>query len=249
MLADAGCSANTTWRVVMPPGPRLGGVQLGRQLRTDYFDFLKAWLAHLTFACARNPGHIAHFSLRVTQVGGLDHTTANVVGVRLTKFGQLPSLADLAASEVDSYGAFVDAADLRELKRATGLAAHGVGIGSFVYLRRIFERLVAEAADRAAAADAKFDRKAFMTLRMEDKLEAVEGHVPDWMAQNRKLYSILSLGLHELSEEACKTAFPAVKQAILALLEQHAELARKQKRAKEAAVELAKLGESLALKK
>ena len=30
--------------------------------------------------------------------------------------------------------------DLKEFTRAIGLAANGVGIGSFVYLRRIFER-------------------------------------------------------------------------------------------------------------
>jgi hypothetical protein len=85
-------------------------------------------------------------------------------------------------------------------------------------------------------------------MRMEDKLQAVKGFVPDWMVENRKLYSILSTGLHELSEETCAAAFPAVKQAIIALLEQHAEHIRREARAKAAQAELEKLGSSIAAK-
>ena len=38
---------------------------------------------------------------------------------------------------------------MREFTKAIGLAANGVGIGSFVYLRRIFENLVFQAFDEA----------------------------------------------------------------------------------------------------
>jgi hypothetical protein len=81
----------------------------------------------------------------------------------------------------------------------------------------------------------------FETLRMEDKLQSVKGFVPSWMVENRKLYSILSLGLHELTDQTCLDAFPAVKLATIALLEQHAEQARREQRAKEAAVQLTKI--------
>jgi hypothetical protein len=202
-------------------------------------------MRHLDFRCARAPGHLAHFDILVD----LTETSGGDRSIRLRKIGQWPSLADIAASGIDEYRAFIAPADLAELKRAVGLAAHGIGIGSFVYLRRIFERLVNEAAERAVAADKTFDRAAFVTLRMEDKLQAVKDYIPDWMVENRKLYSILSLGLHDLSEDACKAAFPAVKQAILALLEQHAEEARRKARAKEATDALTQLGASLAKKR
>lgn len=38
----------------------------------------------------------------------------------------------------------LDKKSLFEFKRAIGLAAHGTGVGSFVYLRRIFEGLITE---------------------------------------------------------------------------------------------------------
>jgi hypothetical protein len=243
------CKAETTWRVVAPIEKVLA--KISDQFRADLFHYLKRWLNHMEFTCARDRSHVAQFGIDATLNTVRDDTRGaiSIRSVEFRKFGQLPSLADIAASELDAYREFINAADLKELNRAVGLAAHGIGIGSFVYLRRIFERLVAEAADRAVAADAAFDRDGYKTLRMEDKLEAVRGFIPDWMVENRKLYGILSVGLHELTDDGCMTAFPAVKQATLALLEQHAVEARRAKRAAQAAIDLAQLGETLARKK
>jgi hypothetical protein len=236
------CKSDTTWRVLpdpyVPAGTR-NRLKLGGQT-SDMFEAFRGAVRRLEFSCARNPQHCARFGLgvEVTGEGGKNK-------VELVKFGQWPSLADIAASEMDAYRSFISETDLAELKRATGLAAHGIGIGSFVYLRRVFERQVRRAADAAIAAGTKLARDEFDRMPMEDKLQAVKDHVPAWMVENRKLYSILSRGLHELSEEVCKRVFPAVKQATLALLEQGAEEARRKKRATEAAAELAKLHESL----
>ena len=59
------------------------------------------------------------------------------------KIGQYPSLADIANDESRTYRSVLDETDGAELHRVIGLAAHGVGVGSFVYLRRILERLIA----------------------------------------------------------------------------------------------------------
>lgn len=60
----------------------------------------------------------------------------------IQKVGQFPSLADIADDEARNYCKILGQHDSREFSRAIRLAAHGVGIGSFVYLRRIFERLI-----------------------------------------------------------------------------------------------------------
>ncbi len=237
------CGHNTTWQRPAEPNQSTSAHLRGT---VDYkqVDALKNTLKNLDFSCARNRTHVATFSIALFDVN-MDKTTGRAATLTLQKYGQLPALADVAASELDAYKSFIDAADLRELKRAVGLATHGIGIGAFVYLRRIFERMVQEAGQRAAQGANGLDLGAFSTMRMEDKLQAVKGFVPDWMVQNRKLYSILSVGLHELTEEACREAFPAVKTGIIALLEQHAELARREERAREAAKALEKLGRSL----
>ena len=42
--------------------------------------------------------------------------------------------------------------DLKELRKAIGLHAQGIGVGAFVYVRRIFERLIDKAKELAIAA-------------------------------------------------------------------------------------------------
>src|SRR5690606_1920928 len=63
----------------------------------------------------------------------------------LMKTVQYPSVADLHISEIKKYNKLLPNERLKEFTRAIGLAANGVGIGSFVYLRRIFEHLISEA--------------------------------------------------------------------------------------------------------
>jgi hypothetical protein len=52
----------------------------------------------------------------------------------LQKIGQYPSIADLAAGDLKKYRKVLGKDRLFEFNRAIGLAAHGVGIGAFVYL-------------------------------------------------------------------------------------------------------------------
>ena len=116
--------------------------------------------------------------------------------------GQDPSLADIANDASKTYRSVLSEEDSRELHKAIGLAAHGVGIGSFVYLRRIFERLIQARFETFKNEEGwvEFD---FEKLRMPERIEFLSAHLPSFLVENRKIYSILSLGLHELSEESC----------------------------------------------
>lgn len=62
----------------------------------------------------------------------------------ITKFGQYPSIADINIGENSKYKKILGD-KFSELNRAIGLYSHGIGIGAFVYLRRIFENLIEEA--------------------------------------------------------------------------------------------------------
>ncbi len=63
----------------------------------------------------------------------------------ISKVGQYPSVADFHIGKVHKYDKVLPKDKMRELTKAIGLAANGVGIGSFVYLRRIFQHLLFEA--------------------------------------------------------------------------------------------------------
>ena len=67
------------------------------------------------------------------------------------KIGQYPSIADMTFPELDAYKHVISKQDRKELGTAIGLFASGIGAGSYVYLRRILERLIYQA--KATAGD------------------------------------------------------------------------------------------------
>ncbi len=111
---------------------------------------------------------------------------------------------------------------------------HGVGIGSFVYLRRIFERLIEEA-HQAATTDASWDENVYVRSRMEEKIKILSPSLPSFLSQNWQIYSILSKGIHELSEQECAKYFDVVKGGVELILDQKIE--EKERKEKAAALQ------------
>lgn len=137
----------------------------------------------------------------------------------LQKIGQYPSFADIALDESKDYSKLLDKEDTSEFHKAIGLAAHGVGIGSYVYLRRIFERLIAKRFAEYRDAEG-WDDASFKAMRMKERIEHLKDHLPEFLVSNAKLYSILSLGVHELDEADCLAFFPILRQSTIWILEQ-----------------------------
>ena len=133
----------------------------------------------------------------------------------MMKIGQYPSVADMTFPELDAYKHVISKEDRKELGTAIGLFASGVGAGSYVYLRRILERLVYQAKETAADA---IDNEMFERARVAKKIKMLEGYLPDILVKNATIYGILSKGIHELSEEECRQYFPVVKECIYQIL-------------------------------
>lgn len=47
-----------------------------------------------------------------------------------------------------------------------------------------------------------------------DKISLLKDFVPQVLIDNRKVYSIISLGIHELKEEECEKYYPYLKSVI-----------------------------------
>ncbi len=157
----------------------------------------------------------------------------NKVKALAMKIGQYPSLADLQFSEIGKkYDKVLPEEDLRNLKKAIGLASHGAGAGSFVYLRRIFENLIQETFDNAG--DLGVTTANFKTTKMEDKVELLKAHLPSQLVEMKVIYGILSKGVHELSEDECRRYFVPLKLSIELILDQKIE--EKKKKDKDAEV-------------
>lgn len=187
-----------------------------------------------TYNCSRDNKHILYFSFRIHEQ-------------TLMKIGQYPTIADLAAVEIRKYRRVLGDALYSEFSRAVGLASHGVGIGAFVYLRRIFENLIEEAHQLNISSDG-WDEDKYQRGRMDDRIELLEHSLPDFLVQSKSLYSILSKGLHELKESECLDAFPITKLGIELILDEKLGKLERQKKIKQASKDIGELTRKLKTK-
>ena len=151
----------------------------------------------------------------------------------LIKIGQYPSLADIAIGDTSQFDKALGDKRLHELNKAIGLAAHGVGIGSYVYLRRVFESLIEEAHTKATK-NTGWVEEAYEKSRMKEKVLLLKNFLPEFIVQHPEMYSILSLGVHELTEDECLKYFEALKSAILVIAEDRLHKIQQEKRLKTA---------------
>lgn len=165
----------------------------------------------------------------------------------LRKIGQFPSMEDVAGADIEKFRKILGKEYFAELRRANGLASHGIGIGAFVYLRRIFERLVYQ--HRQSLSETGTDIPDFDRMRMEEKISALAQSLPPALVKNKATYAILSKGLHELDEDTCRAYFPVVRAAIMQILEQDFQQRESREREKELEREIARINAQLKAEK
>jgi hypothetical protein len=168
------------------------------------------------FTCSRVPEHRIHFLFQIKEK-------------KIFKIGQYPSHADFSIPSIKKYRKVLKPEDYEELHRGVGLVTHGVGIGAFVYLRRIFEKLIAAARDKESK-DANWDQGAYEKSRMSEKIELLKHQLPEFLVEQKSLYGILSKGIHELSEQDCLEAFPIVQLGIELILDEEIEKKKREEK-------------------
>lgn len=173
-----------------------------------------------TYRCARDNNHTIMFDL-ITES---DY---------IIKIGQFPSVADLNKGDTKKYKNIL-ADQYTEYTTSLGLYSHGVGIGSFVYLRRIIEKLVyskyEKYSDKLNLSDEDFEKKDF-----KGKIEVLKDYLPNNLVKNKNIYSIVSEGIHSLSEKECLEMYDGVKLGIQLILDE--EIAEKERNKKEKELE------------
>ena len=183
-------------------------------------SYFQSKLTFIQFECTRQSQHVMFFVITV------DNNS-------LIKIGQYPSLADLSNQELIKYRKILNDEKFRELNRGIGLTTHGVGIGAFVYLRRVFEGLIFNTYNDSST-KGTIDLETFTKLRMEDKIETLKGDLPEFLVRNKIMYGILSKGIHELGEQECLDIFPALRLGIELILDEQLERELKQEKIKHA---------------
>lgn len=158
----------------------------------------------------------------------------------LQKIGQYPSIADFHISQIKRYNKVLSNDKLKEFTRGIGLAANGVGIGSFIYLRRIFEDLIEESHLKAKVSTG-WNEDNYLKQRMSDRIELLKSYLPAFLVENKSLYGLLSVGIHNLKEEECLAYFETVKIGIELILDEKVDEYQKKKKIDDAKSKIAAL--------
>ncbi|MEZ4857950.1 MAG: hypothetical protein R2781_03995 [Flavobacteriaceae bacterium] len=135
------------------------------------------------FYCPRKPEDSAHFHI----------FNFRVIGTTLIKIGQHPSISDLSSTEILKYKKISNSV-YKELNTAIGLSSHGVGVGSFVYLRRIIEKHMVMPEINVLIEQGEVTSQIVNRNSFKENIKLVKNRLPDFLVTNPKIYFVLSKG-------------------------------------------------------
>jgi len=186
----------------------------------NYWQTQKATrIMMFSFVCAMDEEHRLDYVVR---------TENNT----LQKIGQFPSVADLTFPELNQYKKVLSKENMKDLHKAIGLFASGIGAGSYVYLRRVIERMI-DTAKSEAITSGKLTTKDFEGVRFSEQIILLKDALPEILVNNPTVYGIVSKGIHELSEEECISYFPILKECIFSIAEEWEAIRARKQRQKE----------------
>lgn len=158
----------------------------------------------------------------------------------IMKVGQSPSIYDM--NEEINNKTF-----LKELgeeysayyKTACSLNSFNSNIGAMTYLRRIFEKILLDCFITNQS-NIEIEQEEFLKLRMDEKLAKLKSFLPSIIFDNgyNKVYTKVSDGIHNLSEEECDRLFIPLRMAIEEILIEKIELKNKKIRQEKLGKEL-----------
>src|SRR5581483_7048867 len=76
-------------------------------------------------------------------------------------------------------------------------------------------------AHKSAKESAGWNEEDYQRGRVVEKIKMLKGYLPDLMVKHSGVYSILSKGIHELSEDECLRYFKPLQAAIELILNEH----------------------------
>ena len=228
------CKKETPWKTVVAPElpeayerekiaatlPTLASTVKGYADPYPWFgDFA------ITFACGRLP-HTAVFYFRANPAPPTDKSKSPL---KITKVGQAPSLSDFQVGALKLVDEGTTKAQREDFVRAIHTGAHGFAVAACVYYRRVFESILHDARDEHMQEHDKETWPEFSSANTLEKIKLVSAHLPEFLVEHPQLYKILSLGVHQLSEEECTRELPLLREAIELIIEDRAVRKQKEK--------------------
>ncbi|MFR7934495.1 hypothetical protein ACSXCO_00430 [Clostridium perfringens] len=141
----------------------------------------------------------------------------------LKKIGQDPSFLELNFYEYDNkYRKLKFYGQIKEdFKKSIHSYYDGLGIGAFIYLRRVLEKIIEykfnEVNNKLTKDEVIYFKK--KGQKFSEKVKILKEYLPEYLTANHQIYSILSEGVHKLSEEEVNKYFETIKKCIYIILD------------------------------
>lgn len=158
----------------------------------------------------------------------------------IMKVGQSPSIYDMN-EEINNKSFLKELGEeyASYYKTACSLNSFNNNIGAMTYLRRIFEKILLDCFI-SNQSNIEIEQEEFLKLRMDEKLSKLKSFLPSIIFDNgyNKIYTKVSDGIHNLSEEECEHLFIPLRMAIEEILIEKIELKNKKIRQEKLGKEL-----------
>jgi hypothetical protein len=239
------CGKESTFQVLAPEKPAIFKRNTAREslLRqhgaAPEFPQIEQNVYRVLAQCSRVKHHLQNYLFLIDYVIVTDNAQKPQLQTTIQKIGQHPSFGDLNIPKLKKYAPVISKPLLGELNRAVGLASHDVGVGAYVYLRRVFESLIEETHE-VNKSELDWDENTYQRSRMAEKIVLLKHHLPSFLVDHPEMYSLLSKGIHELSEEDCLSHFETLRIGIELILDEKLERKEKERKIRDAKAALTK---------
>lgn len=149
--------------------------------------------------CNNKPSHCYYMSLLARVEDGI---------ITIIKIGQYPTMLSVKGFDFDKYKKQLKRYNAYEDYRNANLSmANNFHAGAYTYLRRVYEKQLNYYVEK--------DKPVLADNRPETKIKEVKNNFDPRIHEHlRSLYSILSIGIHELDEEESKNYYEFLKAMI-----------------------------------
>jgi len=172
------------------------------------------WMSRFTLraACTRNHHPVVLY---------LDALDAD----KLVKIGQYPSMTDFQLGDLAGFEDAMSKPQRKDFVRAINTGAHGFNVAACVYYRRVFESVLDEARAAHMQQNGLTEWPEYQKAFTPEKIKLLAGQLPPFMVSHPEIYSILSKGVHELSESECGQVLPLLRSSIEMIMKKRKEVA------------------------
>ena len=138
---------------------------------------------------------------------------------KLIKLAQYPTLVDVRRDEYKRYekNKLIDKDYFKEIYKAETCMSSGYFVAAYIYLRRVLENLIKNVFEKNKE-EIGSTLEEFSVLRMDKKLSKISEYLPLDKGLYTPLYSLLSEGIHALSESECESNYKLIMCVVLDIL-------------------------------